>query len=87
MEGSLIRPFQPTVVRGFLMRKEVRYVRDEFGDQTSQITSLKGHTTRSTGYTKQAMIDVQVSPHDYEEIRPGGHFLLEKLRVVKRLIR
>jgi hypothetical protein len=41
MEGSFIRPFQPTVVRGFSKRKEAREVRDEFGDQTRQITSLK----------------------------------------------
>lgn len=42
MAGSLIRPFQPTVVRGFLVYEMgTRNVRDGFGFRTDEITSLK----------------------------------------------
>lgn len=79
MSGSLMSPFQPTVVRGFC-DPELYFVRKEKG---------KVNYLAEIGVSIDRMIKVigclQVSPHDDKKVWQLGHFCFQEVGVLHRL--
>jgi len=77
-----MRPFHPTVVRGFYWR-----INNHPHLRISLHTSLQGGDESELKGEKNKAVNSQVSPHDNEEVAPFRHLRLEEFGVSDGLFR